>query len=98
MLLAGNGPSTAGAAESPAAPVQASAPWHSILESSVVNHPYGSSPTAKASPISVSQPMSWASAISQKQGGVHVSANRVEPLKVASSPTSVPATVLPSST
>lgn len=85
MLLAGDGPSTAAA---PAAPVQASAPRHSILESSIVNRCYGSSPTAKAAP------MSWASAISQKQGG----ANKVEALKVDNSPTYVPETSLPSST
>lgn len=98
MLLAGNEPPTAGAAAAPAAPVQASAaPRHSILESSVVNHPYRSSPAAKAAPISVSQPMSWAGAITTKQGGVFVPSNKVEPLKAANSPASLSTTFLPSS-
>lgn len=99
MLLAGNEPPTAGAAAAPAAPVQASAaaPRHSILESSVVNHPYRSSPAAKAAPISVSQPMSWAGAITTEQGGVFVLSNKVELLKAANSPASLSTTFLPSS-
>ena len=92
MLLAGNGPPTA--SSSPA--VQAVTPRPSILESYVVNHPYGvalhrPNPAANA-PISVSQSLSWAGAISDmnasKQGSVLVSSNKVEPLRAVSSPAS----------
>lgn len=105
MLLAGNGPPTAPSVPPHAAPLQASAPRPSILESFAVNHPYGgtscrSSPAAKA-PISVPQSIGWAGAISDmnasKQGGVLVSSNKVEPLRVVSSPPSVSATFSPTS-
>ncbi|KAL1563086.1 protein TIFY 6B-like [Salvia divinorum] len=96
MLLAGNGPPMASSSPAPAAPAQASAPRPSILESYVVNHPYGVtshllSPAANA-PISVSQSHSWAGAISDmnasKQGSVLASSNIVEPLRAVSSPAS----------
>lgn len=96
MLLAGNGPPPASSSPAPAAPIQAVTPRPSILESYVVNHPYGvalhrPSPAANA-PISISQSLSWAGAISDmngsKQGSVLVSSNKVEPLRAVSSPAS----------
>lgn len=102
MLLAGNGPPTT----SNAAPVQASAPRPSILESFAVSHPYGAtthrlSPAAKTS-ISISQSVGWLGAVNDttasKQGSILVSTNKVEPVKVVSSPGSFSAAFLPSST
>nr|ATB56304.1 TIFY6B [Salvia miltiorrhiza] len=106
MLLAGNGPPVASSAPAPAAPVQASAPRPSILESYVVNHPYGGGASHRLSPAAkatggVSQSMGWAGAISEmnasKQGGVLVSSSKVEPLRVVSSPAPVSASFSPSS-
>lgn len=107
MLLAGNGPPTTSNATAPAAPVQISTPRPSILESFVVNHPYGStthrsSPAAKTS-ISLTQSIGWPGAISSeltasKQGGILVSSNKVEPMKIVNSPGPVSAMFLPSST
>lgn len=105
MLLAGNGPPTASNATAPAAPVQASAPRPSILESFAVSHPYGAtthrlSPAAKPS-ITISQSLGWSGAINDitasKHATILASSNRVEPMKVVTSPGSVSAPFLPSS-
>ncbi|XP_042063367.1 protein TIFY 6B-like [Salvia splendens] len=96
MLLAGNGAPTASSSPARAAPIQAVTPQPSILESYVVNHPYGvashrPSPAANAT-NRVSQSLNWGGAISDmngsKQGSVLVLSNKFEPLRAVSSPAS----------
>ncbi|KAK6153243.1 hypothetical protein DH2020_012882 [Rehmannia glutinosa] len=105
MLLAGNCPLTSSATV-PSAPVQASVPRSSVLDGFVISQPYGttvhhSGPTAITS-ISVSHSAGWSGSINatsaSNQGGVLVTSNKVEPLKVVNSLGSVSASYLPSGT
>ncbi|KAH6828923.1 hypothetical protein C2S53_013490 [Perilla frutescens var. hirtella] len=103
MLLAGNGPPTTSntTVVVPAAPAHASTPRPSILESFVVNHPYGAT-THRSSPAAKTSVAGWPGAMSSdmtasKQGSILVSSHKVEPVKVATSPRPYSATFLPSS-
>lgn len=106
MLLAGNGPPTTSSMTVPAVPVQASVPKSSVLDGFVVSQPYGATalrsiPTAITS-ISVSQSAVRSATINDttasKPGGILVSSNKVESLKVANSQASTSSHFLPSGT
>ncbi|KAL0385202.1 UNVERIFIED_CONTAM: protein TIFY 6B [Sesamum radiatum] len=106
MLLAGNGPPANSSITVPAVPVQASVPKSSVLDGFVVSQPYGTTalrsiPTSITS-ISVSQSAVRSSTINDttasKPGGVLVSSNKVEPLKVVNSQAPASSNFLPSGT